>query len=114
MVLPSSESPSTPVTMSPAEQPGLLGRGAGEDLDDAQPAVGVDGLAATPGRVLGGHHRADALELAASIVERGFELVGAHVARVRVLEHLEHALDGALEHGCSGSGCADVLVGDVR
>ncbi len=50
-----------------------------------------------PRRVLGVHAGADALELAADIVEGGSVLVGADVGRIGIVERLEHAPDGALE-----------------
>ena len=46
------------------------------------------------------------------IVERRVVLIGRHVARVGVVEHVEHALDAHPQH-LLGHGRADEVVGDV-
>jgi len=71
----------------------------GQHFDDAQLTGIADGLAGGAVGSLGVHPGADALELAIDAGEGGFELVRAHVGGVRVIEGLEHAVDGARSPG---------------
>ncbi len=94
------------------DEAGLLRRGIGQDPRDRQAATRVDGLAPLAVAVEDGHLRPDTLELAAGIVECTRVLRGRHVARVGVVEDLDHAVERTLQH-LLGHGRPDVVVGDA-
>ena len=62
--------------------------------------------------VLRGDLRADALELAADVLEAVAVLIRRQVRGVRVLEGIDHPADGALDQGVAVDLAAGIALGD--